>query len=348
MDEIKLAVVGGGVIGKKHMRFGAWVPNCRMVAICDPDPSQAEFAREQGAAFHTDVGAMIEAEGIQGAIISTPSALHVDVAIQCMERGVHVIVEKPIAETVAEGKQLMAAAKANGVHIMTGHYRRFNHQVEAAREIVQGGEIGRLVAVNGIWAMMKHPAYFDVAWRRQAGAGPVLTNMIHDIDCLRYICGEIVSVYAETSNATRGFQIEDTAAIILRFENGALGTFALTDTVPSPWAYEADTAENADFFHVDENCYHIMGQAGSLGFPKNQLWGYAEGAEIGWHLPMIMQNRPQAHGDPLQRQIEHFCEVIRGNTTPRCDGREGTATLAVTAAIFESAREGKMIEVEKV
>ena len=128
-----------------------------------------------------------------------------------------------------------------------GHQRRFSSLVEKAREIVTGGELGRLVGVTITWALLKPGAYYrgsPVLEKREKGGGPILINLIHEIDNLRYICGEIDEVYALVSNKIRNFPVEDTASITLRFKNGALGTVFLSDCTPSLTSWEGTTGEN--------------------------------------------------------------------------------------------------------
>ena len=116
---------------------------------------------------------------------------------------------------------------------------------KAAREAMENGRIGQLAAVECTWAMRKHDAYFDVGWRRRRpGGGPVLINLIHDVDLLRHLCGDVSRVYAEGGSRLRGYQVEDTIAITLRFESGATGTILASDAAPSPWSWELGTGEN--------------------------------------------------------------------------------------------------------
>ena len=141
-----------------------------------------------------------------------------------MKRGIPVLVEKPIADTLDAALALADASEAAGVPVLVGHHRRHNPIVRKAREIVQSGALGRLTAVSATWLVCKPDDYFDVAWRREPGGGPILINLIHDIDNLRFIAGDIAAVQGMTSSARRGFPVEDTAALLLRFRDGALGT----------------------------------------------------------------------------------------------------------------------------
>ena len=187
-----------------------------------------------------------------------------------------------------------------------------------------------------LWTLLKPSDYFDVEWRRKPGGGPVLINMIHDVDNLRYICGEIQNVYAEVSSAARGFAVEDTACVTLRFRNGALGTIVTSDCVPSRWSYEATTGENPDYFRTHEDCYLFFGTEGSLAFPTMKRVYYASASAAGWLKPLQTEEIPVEHQDPLVRQIEHFCAVIRGEEQPRTSGEDALRTLAVIRAVLDS------------
>jgi len=195
-----------------------------------------------------------------------------------------------------------------------------------------------MVAVMGSALYYKPGYYFDEApWRRQAGSGPILINMIHEVDNLRSLCGDIVDVQAFSSNATRGLPVEDTVAINLRFANGALGTFLLSDTAASARSWEQTSRENTGYAHYhNEDCYLMSGTLGSLAVPTMRLKVYA--GERSWWKPFREDVIDVERADPLARQLEHFCSVIRGETTPSVTGRDGLQTLRVTLAIHEAAR----------
>jgi len=193
----------------------------------------------------------------------------------------------------------------------------------------------------------KPDAYFDEApWRRQPGGGPILINLIHEIGNLRALCGEIVSVQAFASSATRGFPVEDTVAINLRFASGALGTFLLSDTAASPRSWEQTSQENKSYpTYPDEDCYVIVGTDGSLAVPTMRLRSFASREERSWWKPFRVETVPIARADPLERQLEHFCAMIRGEAQPRVTVRDGLANLRVTETIAEAARTAKAIDI---
>jgi len=342
---LKIALVGAGLIGRAHLERLDASPDCACAAICDPTEAAKALAVERGLPWFASIGEMLATAKPDGAIIATPNALHVPGAIECLEAGVPVLVEKPLAESVAAAQRLVEAQARTGVPVLGGHHRRHNPIVKTARKVVQEGRLGRLVAVNSLFLIRKPDDYFDVAWRREPGGGPVLINLIHDIDNLRFICGEIDSVQAMTSNATRGFAVEDTAALIFRFANGALGTATVSDVTPTPWSWELSSGENKVYPQRDGHCYLIAGSEGSLSLPALERWHY-EGRQ-GWWEPLLQENVAIEPLEPLAEQIRHFCAVIRGTETPITDAADAARTLAVVEAVSEAARRGEPVTIAR-
>jgi predicted dehydrogenase len=197
--------------------------------------------------------------------------------------------------------------------------------------------------VHGFFWLMKPDNYFDVAWRREAGAGPILTNLIHDVDLLRYLCGEVEAVQALTSNAVRGHAIEETAVVLLRFANGALGTINVSDSIVAPWSWEHTTGENPVYPRTDQSCYMIGGTLGSLTIPKLEVWH--DNGRRDWWQPIEASRIFAPDKDPLPLQIQQFCRVIRGEQAPLVSGREGLQSLKLIAAITAAAKTGKQVTV---
>jgi predicted dehydrogenase len=341
---LQIALVGAGLIGRAHLARLDASPECGCAAICDPTEAARALAAERGLPWFPSPREMLAAMTPDGAIIATPNALHVPGAIDCLEAGVPVLVEKPLAESVAAAWRLVEAEKRTGVAVLAGHHRRHNPIVKAARRIVQEGGIGRLVAVNSLFLIRKPDDYFDVAWRREPGGGPLLINLIHDIDNLRFICGEIDAVQAMTSNATRGFAVEDTAALTFRFSNGALGTATISDVTPTPWSWELSSGENQAYPQRDGHCYLIAGSEGSLALPKLDFWHYQ--GKPSWWEPLLHKSRTVEAVEPLAEQIRHFCAVIRGTEAAITDAADATRSLAVVEAVAKAARQGGLVSVE--
>jgi predicted dehydrogenase len=341
ISPVRIGIVGAGLFGRRHAAIIDGEPLASVAAIADPSADARAWASARDYPHFTGADAMLAGTKLDAVIVATPNATHVPVGVACLRRGLPVLIEKPIAESVAGARELIAAAKAAGVALLVGHHRRYNPILEKAREIVQGGQLGRLTAVTAMWMLQKPESYFDVAWRSEAGGGPILINLIHDIDDLRYVCGEITSVQAMTSNAVRRFAVEDTAVITLRFANSALATVTVSDTVAAPWSWEITSGEAANYPQRPENCYLFAGTEASLAVPRLELWRYA--GEAGWNAPLSRETIVVATADPLARQINHFCRVIRGEETPRITGEDATRTLVATLAVHEAAASGRAV-----
>jgi predicted dehydrogenase len=348
MEKLSIAVAGAGLIGRTHIALIRASAECVLSAIVDPAPVAAETARAAGVPLYPSLTALFAAARPDGIIVATPNQLHVENALACIEAGVAALVEKPIADSLAEGMRLRDAAESVNAKILIGHHRVHSPLLATACSIVQEGALGRLVAVMGSAVFYKPDGYFDGApWRRLPGGGPILINLIHEIGNLRMLCGEIVAVQALASSAIRGFPVEDTVAITLRFANGALGTFMLSDTAGSARSWEQTSQENKNYAtYPDEDCYVIVGTDGSLAVPTMRLRTYARKEDRSWWKPFRTGVAPTERTDPLARQLEHFCAVIRGETAPRVTARDGLANLRVTEAIAEAARTGTTITLD--
>lgn len=339
----RIAVVGAGLIGQRHMRLLLRSPDCHLAAVVDPDPPAADLAERAGVRWHRTLDDLLASDPPDGAIVATPSDLHVAHATACLAAGVAVLVEKPISTTVADGLRLTETAEAHGVPLLVGQHRRHSPVLIAAREIIGQGVLGELVAASSTTWLVKPPDYFDAApWRRQPGGGPILINLIHDVDALRMLVGEVVAVQAMASSRVRGFPVEDTVAATLRFAGGALGSVLVSDTAASPLSWEMTSGEDPAFpHHAERDCYVIAGTRGSLALPSMRLMTYD--AEPSWTSPSRTVTAPVQRGDPLSRQLAHFCEVVRGRAEPAVSGRDAVETLRVTLAIAEAARTGHPI-----
>jgi predicted dehydrogenase len=342
---VRIAVAGAGLIGQRHIEEIDASSAAQLAAIVDPSPAAREVADKFGVPLYASLAELFEADRPDGVILATPNQLHVDGGLECVTAGVPVIVEKPIGDTVEGATRLVEAAEAAGVPLLTGHHRNYSPIMAKAREIVQGGILGSIVAVVGTALFYKPDDYFDVGggWRRQPGGGPILLNLIHEVNNLQSLVGDVVRVQAATSNATRGFEVEDTAAMVVTFANGALGTFLLSDAAASPRSWEQTSMENTSYAtYPDEDCYHLAGTRGSLSVPTMRLRVY-EG-ERSWWQPFETSTVEVERSDPLASQIEHFAAVIRGGVEPICSGRDGLKTLQVVDAVVESARTGLPVE----
>jgi predicted dehydrogenase len=342
---VRIAVAGAGLVGRRHAEEVAASSFAGLAAVVDPDPAADAVAEQHGVPRCRSLAELLERDRPDGVVLATPNRLHVDGGLECVAAGVPTLVEKPIADTVEAATRLVEAAEAAGVPLLVGHHRRHSPIMARAREVVAGGALGRVVAVVGTALFAKPDDYFDVGrgWRRQPGGGPVLINLVHEVDGLRWLVGDIVQVQATTSHAARGFPVEDTAAMVLTFADGALGTFLLSDAAASPRSWEQTSRENASYpNHPDEDCYHVAGTAGSLSVPTMRL--RRSTGPPSWWEPFETTTVEVQRSDPLARQVEHFAAVVRGEAEPVCSGRDGLATLRVLEAVVESARTGRPVD----
>ena len=312
-----LVVAGAGLIGRRHVEAIALANGASLACIVDPADAARDYAAGLGVPWFPDLAAMIAKARPDGVVLATPNQLHVAGGLECVAAGLPVLVEKPVATDVASARGLIEAAEGAGVPILVGHHRRHNPLIQAAKERLNAGAIGTVVAVQATFWLFKPDDYFEVKWRRRQGAGPVLLNLIHDVDLLRHLCGEIVSVQALASNAVRSHPVEETAAILLCFENGALGTASVSDTVVAPWSWELTAKENPAYPPTDAACYLIGGTHGSLELPGACLWHNPEKTR------MVGADRTGADSFRGRRPARPPDPAFR----PRRQGRGGASSL---------------------
>jgi predicted dehydrogenase len=346
MNKVRIAVAGAGIIGKRHIEEIDASDSAALASIVDPGPAGPPLAEKYGVPLYLGLAELFSKDKPDGIILATPNKMHVDGGMECVAAGVPVIVEKPIGDNVVSATRLVEAGEKTGVPVLTGHHRNYSPIMTKAREIVQSGVLGPLVGVSGTALFHKPDDYFDVGggWRREPGGGPILLNLTHDVNNLLSLLGDIDTVMALTSNATRGFPVEDTAAMIFRFVNGALGTFLLSDTAASARSWEQTSRENTSYAsYDDEDAYHITGTQGSLSVPTMRMKIF--GGKRSWWEPFATSTESVERTDPLANQVEHFVDVIRGAEEPICSGRDGLKTLQVVDAVVESARTGRPVEI---
>ena len=337
----RLAVMGAGLIGKRHAHHVLSEPEATLCAIVDPSPTGKQLAADVGVHWYPSFRDMIVSDRPDGVIVATPNQAHVQNGMEAIEAGIPALIEKPIADDITSGEALISAAEAKGVPILTGHHRRHNPMIQKAKAILDAGTLGTVLVVNAMFWVFKPNDYFDVDWRREKGAGPVFLNLIHDVDNMRYLFGEIAAVQARESNVVRGHAVEETCVILFEFENGVLATASVSDSVVAPWSWEMTTAENPAYPRTGEACYLIGGTHGSLTVPALDIWTNTD--ERSWLNPIDKVRITVDREDPLMLQIRHFCKVIRGEEEPIVSGREGLKTLKVIDAVKRSSATGERV-----
>ena len=348
MKHLRIALAGAGVIGRAHMGVMAQSNACVLAAIADPSDAAKQLATAQGVPWFATLEELLAKDKPDGVILATPNALHVTQALQCIEAGVPVLVEKPIAHTVEQAQQLVQVVQDKQAKVLVGHHRAHSPIMAQAKAIVQSGRLGRLVSVMGSAMFYKPAHYFDDApWRRAIGGGPILINLIHEIHNLRMLCGDVASVQAMSSNAVRSFEVEDTVSINFRFANGVLGSFMLSDTAASARSWEQTAQENKSYTsYDDEDCYVIAGTLGSLSVPTMRLKTYANAEDASWWKPFEVSKVELNRTDPLRTQLAHFLEVIQGKAQPLVSAFDGLQNLWVVDAIAQASQTGREVTLD--
>jgi len=346
MSQLPLAVVGAGLIGATHIDRALRQPGIDLVAIADPTPAAAELARSLGVPCFPDYRSMLGQVRPRAVVVATPNVTHAPITVDCLEHGAAVLVEKPIADTVEDARRICEASRATGLPVLVGHQRRHNPIMRKAKAIVQAGTLGRPVSATVLCTWLKPRDYFDVAWRRQKGGGPILINLIHDIDLMRHLYGEVESVQALASSGVRGFEVEDTAVVALRFRNGALGTVTVSDSTAAPWNWDLSAGEAERFPRQDVNAHFYSGTEGSLTLPRLEVWRYRQdqGPAQGWHDPFTVERTAVHTGCPYAEQLRHFAALIDGREAPVCSALDGLRTLEATLAVTQAAASGQAVQ----
>jgi predicted dehydrogenase len=328
-------------MGQQHYHHLKTLTQAILCAVADPGPQAAAIATQWGVAHFADHWQMLKQVKPDAVIVANPNALHVSTALDCLAAGVPVLLEKPVGVHMDEVRQLVNASKATGVPVLVGHHRRHNPLIVRAHELIQSGALGRLTTVTALWQLRKPDSYFETAWRREPGAGMLLTNLIHDLDLLRHLCGEVRQVQAITSNAVRGFANEDCAAVLLQFDSGALGSLTSSDAVAAPWSWELGSGENPVYpRQADQPCYLLAGTGGALSIPQLKRWHYAD-ADGGWHQPLLPEQESFSADEALRLQLQHFVRVVRREVEPLVSVADAARTLALIDAIREAAETGR-------
>ena len=337
--EIAVAVVGLG-FGRNHARVLRELPGTRLAAICDRDQERLDaVAVDSDVASYDDHRTMLQRERLDAVIVAVPTRLHATVAEDAIASGCAVMVEKPIASSLAEGRRLVQRAETAGVPLMHGHIERFNPAVQELSRRVQAGEAGRLIQISS-----RRLAYF-VDRPRDFDVGVVHDLAFHDIDVMRLLTGaEVERAYAETlSNIRTPF--EDALNGTLRFratglDSGVIGTLEVNrlsarvvrelSVLGDRGEFVLDYREQSLEFRAAQSL--ITGPAPRQETPAVRL----QGAEPGTATPI-----PVEHGEPLVAELSAFVQAVRSGGPMPVANRDALAALEIADALAASGRSGQ-------
>ena len=338
---IKFAIIGCGRIAYKHIESLKNIDGAKIVAVCDIKPERAKkYADQLSVPSYLNYRDMLDKEDVDIVNILTPSGTHANIACEVMERKKHVIVEKPMALKVKDASRMIEVADINKVRLFVVKQNRFNSSVVKAREAFEEGRFGKLVlgTVRVRWS--RNQSYYDQdEWRGTwAQDGGALTNQAsHHIDLLQWFFGEVESVMAMTKTALVDIEAEDTGVAVLQFVNGALGVV------------EATTATRPKDL---EGAISILGENGSVeigGFAVNKIkiWNFIDKKEDDEGvLEKYGQNPPNVYGFGHEAYLRDVITSIKENKPALVAGFEGSKSIKIINAIYESAFTGKKVYID--
>jgi predicted dehydrogenase len=296
---VRLGVVGVGIMGFNHARVLADLANVELVGVADPDRSQAmRVGKALGCEAVASHKNLIDL-GVDAVIVAAPTHLHHPIAIDCIGAGLHVLVEKPIAPSVEEGRQIVAAARTKGVKLMVGHVERFNPSVQTIKQAIKGE---RILSI-GITRVGPFPP-------RMSNVGVVIDLAVHDIDLIRWFTeSDIVEVQPQLSSV-RAKQ-EDIALLQFRTESGVLAHINTNWLTP----FKARTV------HVATHDKYVIGDL--LTRQVTECFGFQpDGSYSMRHLSV-------GYAEPLRSELIAFVDAVRNGTEPPVTGEEGVASLEI-------------------
>ena len=346
--KLKIAVIGAGLVGKRHVHLVKENEGLELFAVVDPSQKAMQFSKNLGTQhFPSFEEFLTHHNGCDGVIVATPNHTHCEITTACIASKLPCLVEKPLAANSNDALAIVTACKEKGAPVLVGHHRRHHKVCHDLKAMIAGTELGRIVGAQLSWMLRKPEEYFaEGDWRTRPGGGPVWINMIHEIDLLRYFIGEIVEVACMLSNSVRNNAVEDTGVINMRFETGALASAIISDAAPSPWHFEGSSGENPNIAKTGKDGLRIFGTKASVSFPSMQVWSHEKETDH-WGEPIYARTDPKRQdldGEAaLTAQLKNFTSVILGREAPLVTAEDGLQNVRIVEAIHESASKKQSI-----
>lgn len=328
---LKVAVIGVGAMGRNHARVYADLPDVELVGVADQDLTIAEdAARRYSTNAFTDYGQLLDETKPEAVSIAVPTVDHLEVAQQIIGRGIHLLIEKPIAFSVEEGIKIISAAAEANVQLMVGHIERFNPAVMALKERLNNGELGRVFQIDA-----RRQGPFPA---RVRDVGVVIDLAVHDVDVMRYITNaEVIRVFAETERRIHSTH-EDLLSGLLRLSDGTVGTLTINWLTPTKIRELYVTGERGmfrvDYLTQDLYFFENAVAQGSSWETMKMLRGVSEGCMI---------RHVVTKKEPLRAEIESFLAAIRGEAPVSVTGQDGLSALSIAQAIVASGVKNQIV-----
>jgi predicted dehydrogenase len=337
MDKVRIGVLGTGVIIRDfHILTLQNNPKAEIVAAGN---LHAESLEHLARAFHipktcTDLEEMAGDPDIDAVVIGLPNYLHAPVTVQMLEAGKHVLCEKPMAMTVAEGERMIEAAQRAGRKLMIAHMWRFDREILWLRDLVASGKLGKIFKVksHAVWLYEGPRPQSWFVQRKFAGGGALADMGVHSIDTLRFVLGGArpTKVFANVGTRFEDIELDDTATVLLEFEGGIAGL------VEAGWYHLY-----ADGLEGYTQVYGTKGYARAL---PSELHSYVEGV---WSVtcPRMPQRKQQCDLPMYQAQMDHFIDCVLNDREPTPGGVDGLWAMRVLEAAYRSAETGEAVAI---
>lgn len=325
---LKIGVIGLGSMGKNHARVCSEIDNIELVGVSDINQETVNhIANKFGTKPFTNYKEIIS--DIDIAIVAAPTVYHFEIANDLLDAGKHVLVEKPICDTVEKANKLVKKAEAEDLVLAVGHIEKHNPAVKFVKEKLDKGEFGELITVTS-----KRVSNFP---GRIKDVGVILDFGVHDIDVMRLLAGEIASVYAKAGKFTQGIDHEDHANIVLNFENGICGVMEINWLTPVKIRKLFLTCSN-NFIEADYMDQSVTISSSTFS-NVNELDLYH--SQIDHNVNQVALERRE----PLRNEIEDFIKAVSENKKPLATGNDGLVTLKVCEAARKSYKTNMEIEI---
>lgn len=325
---LRVAVIGLGAMGANHARIYSEMPGVELAAVADPDASRSASARRFDACE-----AMLDEARPDAVSVCVPTLAHYEVAAACIGRGIPVLVEKPLAATIAEGERLRDLAAGSGVTLTVGHIERFNPAIIELKRRLDAGELGRVYQV--------HARRVGPFPQRVRDVGVVLDLAPHDIDVMRFLLGsEIARVQAETEQRI-ATEHEDMLSGVLRFENGVVGVLDVNWLTPTK-IRELSVLGERGMFVVDYLARELTFFENAAAPSDDPAWAsrHEKGVTEGPQHAIPVEKR-----EPLRSELEAFVAAVRGEAPVAVTADDGLAAMRAADALIASAARGAPVEV---
>lgn len=353
---INVAIIGCAKVAHLHVKAILQIPALNFKAVWSRTPESAQkFVDQYGVKAYSSIGEMVKAENIQMAIICTAHPYHADPAIEAMEAGAHVLIEKPLASTLQDCDHIIEAAKRTGCKAGVVSQRRWYQPIQRMKRAIDEGKIGT-PALGAIQMLgWRDRAYFESdAWRgswKQEGGGVLVNQSPHQLDLLLWMMGDIEEVFGYWSNLNHPYiEVEDTAVAIIRFKNGGLGNILVSNS-QKPGIYGKVHIHGSNGASVgsqpEGGAMFIAGKTTIAEPPKLDLWT-VEGEENRMEEWNKADSDEFHSVDPMtwyfKQQLEDFADAILNDRPPMVTAQEGRKTVELFTAIYRSQRDGKPVK----